>query len=48
MCEMDALIKGNQLVQDIIRILKQGSKDTHGSEAIEYFFAVSEWLDGKN
>ncbi|EGQ9099451.1 hypothetical protein GA102_22545 [Vibrio alginolyticus] len=48
MCEMDPLIKGNQLVQDITRILKQGSKDTHGSEAIEYFFAVSEWLDGKN
>ncbi|HCE3707590.1 TPA: DUF4145 domain-containing protein [Vibrio parahaemolyticus] len=48
MCEMDTLIKGNQLVQDITRIIKQGSKETHGSEIIEYFFAVSEWLDGKN
>ncbi|GGO83593.1 hypothetical protein GCM10011348_27740 [Marinobacterium nitratireducens] len=46
--EMDALIEGNQLVEDMIRLFSQGSSLSYGSERIEYFFAICEWLDGKN
>ncbi|EIT7142044.1 DUF4145 domain-containing protein [Vibrio parahaemolyticus] len=46
--EMRDLIEGNQLVQDMIRLLIQNNKEAHGSDCVEYFFAVCEWLDGQN
>ncbi|HIF9261832.1 TPA: hypothetical protein ACX6Q5_001087 [Photobacterium damselae] len=43
---MDSLIEGNQMVEDMIRILSVGDKLSYGSDRVEYFFSVCDWLEG--
>ncbi len=44
--QIDDIIKGNQCVLDITRIITNGEVEDHGSDVVEYHFAVGKWIDG--
>lgn len=41
------IAEGNQIVLDVTRMLKQGKRE-HGSDVIEYSFAVASWVSRNN